>query len=72
MGSEYLATLKKDYLDAVEAEIQEAPMIYKGIERLCRDSTSLRKRVKDYWSVVSAYWSLKKAASLCRHPTVVG
>jgi len=32
MGSEYLATLKKVDLDAVEAKIQEALMLYKGIK----------------------------------------
>jgi len=32
MGSKYLVTLKKTDLDAVEVKIQEAPMIYKGIE----------------------------------------
>jgi len=42
MGFEYLVVLKKADLDAVEAKIQEAPMIYKEIERpvvirpLCR------------------------------------
>jgi len=30
MGSENLTTLKVAYLDAVEAKIQEASMIYKG------------------------------------------
>jgi len=32
MGSEYLVALKKADLDTVEAKIQEAPMIYKGID----------------------------------------
>jgi len=32
MGFEYLAALKKVDLHAVEARIQEAPMIFKGIE----------------------------------------
>jgi len=43
-------------------------MIYKGIERLCGDLTPLRKKVEDYRSVVSAFLSLKKAASSCHHP----
>ena len=47
-------------------------MIYKGIERLCSDLSLLRNRVEDYGSVVSAYLSLKKPASLCRHLTHVG
>jgi len=41
MGSEYFATLKREDLDAVEAKIQEASMIYKVIERLCGDPTPL-------------------------------
>ena len=65
MGSKYLVALKKDDLDVVEAKIQEHPMIYKGIERLCGDSTPLKKKVEDYGSAVTAYLSLKKAASLC-------
>jgi len=72
MRFEYLATLKKADLDAVEAKIQDAPMIYKGIERLCGDPTPLWEKVEDYGSAVSVYLSLKKAASLCRHSTVVG
>jgi len=32
----------------------------------------LQKKVDDCGSAVSAYLSLKEAASLCRHPTVVG
>jgi len=72
MGSEYLAILKKMDLDVVEAKIKDAPMIYKGIERLCGDLTPLWKKVEAYRRVVSAYLSLKKATSLCRHPTVVG
>jgi len=44
MGSEYLAALKKADPDAVEAKIQEAPMIYKGIERLCGYPTPCKKR----------------------------
>jgi len=47
-------------------------MTYKSIELLCSDSTPLRKRWEDYRSVISAYLALKKAASLCRHPTNVG
>jgi len=39
MGFEYLAALKKANLDAIEAKIQEAPMMYKGTERLCGDPT---------------------------------
>ena len=46
-------------------------MIYKGIERLCGDPTPLKKRVEDYGSAVSAFLSLKKAASSCRHPNDV-
>ena len=46
-------------------------MIYKGIQRLCGDPTPLGKKVEDYKSTVSAYLSLKKAASLCHHPTIV-
>jgi len=72
MGSKYLVAMKKADLDVVEAKIQEAPMIYTGIEWLCGDSTPLQKKVEDYGSAISAYLSLKKAASLCRHPTVVG
>jgi len=71
MGSKYLVALKKDDLDVVEAKIQEHPMIYKGIERLCGDSTLLQKKVEDYGSAVTAYLSLKKATSLCYHSTVV-
>jgi len=72
MGSEYLDALKKADLDVVEAKIQEGSMIYKGIERLSRDLTPLRKKVEDYGSAVSSYLCLKKAASLCCHLTVVG
>jgi len=67
MGSKYWAALKKADLDAVEAKIQEAPMIYKGIKRLFGDPTPLQKKVEDYGSAVFAYLSLKKAASICRH-----
>ena len=63
---------KRQGLDAVEAKIQEAPMIYKGIEQLCGDPTRLRKKVEDYRGVASTYLSLKKVSSLCRHPTVIG
>lgn len=42
-------------------------MIYKGIERLCGDPTPLKKKVEDYGSAMSAYLSLKKAASSCCH-----
>jgi len=45
MGSEYLATLKRADLDVVEANIKEASMIYKGIERLCGDQTPCGKRL---------------------------
>ena len=48
-----MAALKKAGLDAVEAKIQEAPMIYKGIEQLCGDPTPLQKKVEDYGSAVS-------------------
>ena len=71
-GSDYLATLKKRDLDVVEAKIQEASIMYKGIERLCGDPTLLWKKVEDYGGTVLPYLSLKKAASLCYHPTVVG
>ena len=46
-------------------------MIYRGIDRIYGDSNPLRKKVEDYGSVVFAYLSLRKAASLCRHPIVV-
>jgi len=42
MGSEYLTSLKNAKFDEVEEKIQGAPMIYKGIEQLCGDSTPLR------------------------------
>jgi len=57
MGSEYLAALKKVDLDAVEAKIQETPMMYKGIERLYGDPTPRGKRWRH---------------SLCCHTKVVG
>jgi len=59
-----------EYFDihAMDAKIQEAPMIYKGTERLCGDPTYLRKKVEDYGSLVSTYLFLKKSASLCHHP----
>jgi len=41
IGSEYFATLKKVDLDAKEAKIQEAFMIYKGVGRLRGDLTPL-------------------------------
>jgi len=47
-------------------------MIYKGIEQVYGDPNPLQKKVEDYRSVVSAYLSLKKAASLCCHSIVVG
>jgi len=72
MGSEYLVALKKADLDAVEAMIQDAPMIYKGIVRICGDPTPRGKKLEDYTSAVAAYMSLKKAASICRHPTAIG
>jgi len=59
--------LKNAKFNEVEAKIQGASMIYKGIERLCGDPNSLRKKVEDYGSAVSAFLSLKKAASTCRH-----
>ena len=71
VGSKYLAALKKVDLNVVEAKIQEAPMIYKGIKQLCGDSTPLLKKMEDYGTVVSSYLTLKKCASLCRYPTVV-
>jgi len=67
MGSEYLASLKNAKFDEVEEKLQGAPMMYKGIERLCEDPTPLRKKVEDYRSVVSAFLSLKKVTSSCRH-----
>ena len=68
MGSEYLTSLKNGKFEEVEGKLQSAPMIYKGIERLRRDATPLKKEVEDYGSAVSAFLSLKKAASSCRHP----
>ena len=68
MGSEYLTSLKSVKFEQVEGKLQSAPMIYKGIERLCGDPTPLKKRVEDYGSAVSAFLSLKKATSSCRHP----
>jgi len=59
-------------LDVVEAKTQEAPMIYKGIERLCGDPNPLWRKEEDYGSVVSTYLSLKKATSLFCHPIVTG
>jgi len=47
-------------------------MIYKGIELLCADPTPLLKKVENYGSTIFAYFSLKKAASLCYHLIVVG
>ena len=41
MEFEHLTTLKIMDLDAIEAKILEASMIYKGIERLCRDPTPI-------------------------------
>jgi len=69
---EYLIALKNVDLDAVEANILEAFMIYKGIERLCGDPNPMQKRLDDYGSPVSAYVSLKKVVSLCRHLTIIG
>jgi len=66
------ATLKRANLEVVEAKIQEAPMIYKGTERLCGDPNPLQKKVKDYRSAASAYLSLNKAVSLCCHSIIVG
>ena len=68
MGSEYLTSLKNVKFEEVEGKLQSAPMIYKGIERLHGDPTPLKKKVEDYGSAVSAFLSLKKAASSCRHP----
>ena len=67
-GSEYLTSLKNAKFDEVEARLQGALKIYKGIERLCGDSNPWRKKVKDYGSVVFTFFSLKKATSTCRHP----
>jgi len=67
MGSKYFTSLKTVNFDEVEAKIQEASLIYKGIEQLCEDLNPLRKKVKDYGSVVSAFLSLKKTASMCHH-----
>jgi len=72
MGSEYLASLKKADFDVMEAKIQEASMICKGIKRLCADPTPQREGVEDYESMVSTYLSLEKAASFFRHPIDVG
>jgi len=71
MGFENLVVSEKPNLNAVEAKIQETPTIYKGIERICDDPTPLWKKMEDYRSAVSAYLSLKKAASLCHYLTVV-
>jgi len=72
IGSECLAALNMADLDVMEAKIQETSMIHKGIVRLCGHLTPFQKKEEDYRSVVSTYLSLKKAASLCRHPRVVG
>ena len=42
-------------------------MIYKGIEWLCWDPNPLREKVQDYGSVVLAFLSLNKVASMCHH-----
>jgi len=68
MGSEYLTGLKNAKFNEVEGRLQGAPMIYKGIERLCEDPTPLKKKVEDYGSFVLAFLSLEKAASSCHHP----
>ena len=69
MGSEYLTSLKNVKFEEVEEKLQSIPMIYKRIERLCEDPTPLKKKkMEDYGSAVSAFLSLKKAASSCRHP----
>ena len=68
MGSEYLTSLKNVKFEEVEGKLQSAPMIYKGIKQLCRDPSPLKKKVEDYGNTVSAFLSLKKAASSCRHP----
>ena len=68
MEFEYLTSLKNAKFDEIEGKLESAPMIYKGIERLCGDPTPLRKKVKDYGRAVSAFLSLKKAISSCRHP----
>lgn len=39
----------------MEAKIQEAPVIYKGIEWPRGDPTPPQKRAEDYRSAVSAY-----------------
>jgi len=50
MGSEYLAALKRVDVDAEEAKIEEAPMIYKGIERFVEIQPSCEKGggLRDY------------------------
>ena len=68
MGSKYLTSLKNAKFDEIEGKFQAAPMIYEGIERLCRNPTPLRKRVEDYGSAVSAFLSLNKVAFSCRQP----
>ena len=72
MGSEYWVALEKANLDAMEVKIQEVTMIYKGIEWLCGDPTPLWKKLENYSCAISAYLSLKKAASLCCYSTIVG
>ena len=67
MGSEYLTNLKNIKFKEVEGKLQSATTIYKGIERLRGDPTPLKKKMEDYGSAVSAFLSLKKAASSCRH-----
>jgi len=51
MGSEYLAALKKEDLDAVEAKIQEAPMIYKGITKMRYLPTCLSRKLFLYVAI---------------------
>lgn len=68
IGSKHLVSLKNVRFDEVGGRLQGAPMIYKEIEWLCGDPTPLRKKVEDYGSAASAFLSLKKAASSCRHP----
>jgi len=67
MGSEYLTSLKNAKFDELEGRLQGTQMIYKGIKRICRDPTPLRKNVEDYRSAISAFSSLKKVASSCHY-----
>lgn len=71
IGFGYLNALKNASFD--EAKVYEnAPMMYKSIDRFNEDPNPLKKLVDDYVSSVSAYLALRQATLTLRQPDDLG